>query len=76
MNEKVVDTIAEHLGLAPQDLDKEALLREDLGLGPVELSDLLNELSQKFDITFNPEDLTSLQTVEDLIVLVEDNSIE
>jgi acyl carrier protein len=76
VNEKVVNTIAEHLGLAPQDVDKEALLREDLGLGPVELSDLLNELSQKFDITFNPEDLTNLQTIEDLIVLVEDNSIE
>jgi acyl carrier protein len=76
MNEKIINTMAEHLGLAPQDIDKEALLREDLGLGPVELSDLLNELSQKFDVTFNPEDMAGLQSVEDLIVLVEDNSIE
>ena len=72
---KVIQAIADHLGLTPQDLEKEALLRDDLNLGPVELTDLINDLSQKFDITFNPEDVAGLQTVEDLIMLVEDNSI-
>ncbi len=76
MQEKVITAVAEHLGLTPQDIDKGALLRDDLNLGPVEISDLLNTLSEQFDITFDPDDVSSIQTVEDLIMLVEDNSIE
>ena len=75
METKTVQAIADHLGLSPQDLDKGVLLRDDLGLGPVELTDLLNDLSVKFDITFDSEDISGLQTLEDLLVLVEDNSL-
>ena len=68
----ILESIAEHLGLSPEDIDPKALLREDLNLGPVELNDLLNFLSKKYDIIFEPEDL---KTAEDLILLVEDNLI-
>ncbi len=73
---KIIQAIAEHLGLLPEDVDRQSLLRDDLGLGPVELNDLLNDLSKKFDVIFNPEDTQELQKVEDLIVLVEDNLLE
>lgn len=72
----IIQAIADHLGLTPEDIDKSSHLQDDLGLGPVELTDLLNDLSVKFDIVFSPEDTDNLQTVEDLIVLVEDNLIE
>ncbi|MBI2601192.1 acyl carrier protein [Candidatus Daviesbacteria bacterium] len=75
-NREILETIAEHLGLSAEDLDKQSLLREDLGLGPIELNDLLHELSQKYNITFEPEDVENLQKLEDLLVLVEDNSLE
>lgn len=76
-NEKqIIQVIAEHLGLSPEDLDRHSLLREDLGLGPLELNDLLNELSTRFDVIFSPEDTENLRKVEDLIVLVEDNLLE
>lgn len=76
-NEKdIIQAIAEHLTLAPEDVEKDAGLREDLSLGPIELNDLLNVLATKFDITFNPEDIEDLHTVEDLVSLVEDNLIE
>ncbi len=71
----IITTITEHLGLNPEDLDRNALLSEDLGLGPIELNDLLSNLSQKYDITFEPEDVEKLKKVEDLILLVEDNLI-
>lgn len=71
-----MQAIAEHLGLSPEDLDRHSLLRDDLGLGPVQLNDLLSDLSAKFDVIFNPEDTQDLQQVEDLIVLVEDNLLE
>lgn len=73
---EILETIAEHLGVSAEDLDKHSLLREDLGLGPIELNDLLHALSQKFNVTFEPEDVENLQKLEDLLVLVEDNSLE
>ena len=75
-DKKIIQAIAEHLGLLSDDLDSQSLLREDLGLGPVELNDLLHDLSAKFDVIFDAEDTEHLQKVEDLIVLVEDNLIE
>ena len=72
----IMRVIAEHLALGPEDLDRQALLREDLGLGPIELNDLLLDLSGKFNITFEPSDVENLKKVEDLIVLVEDNLLE
>lgn len=72
----ILKIIAEHLGLSPEDLDKHALLREELGLGPIELNDLLSALSQKFNINFEPQDAKSLHNIEDLIILVEDNLLD
>lgn len=77
MDEKaILRAITEHLGLSVEDIDRNALLREDLSLGPIELNDLLNNLSQKFKITFAPSDVDNLKKVEDIIVLVEDNLLE
>ena len=77
MDEKaILQAIAEHLGLSLEDIDRHALLRDDLGLGPIELNDLLNDLSKKFNITFDPQEVDSLQKVEDLIVMVEDNLLD
>lgn len=77
MDEKeILQAITEHLGLSLEDIDRNALLREDLSLGPIELNDLLSNLSQKFRITFDPSDVDSLKKVEDIIVLVEDNFLE
>lgn len=75
-DKEIIQAIAEHLTLSPEDIDKEANLREDLSLGLIELNDLLNALALKFDIIFNPEDIENLHTVEDLVSLVEDNLIE
>lgn len=71
----ILESIAEHLGLSAEDIDSKALLREDLNLGPVELNDLLNFLSKKYEIVFEPQDTENLNTVEDLILLAEDNLI-
>lgn len=75
-DKKILDIIAQHLGLAPEDIDRRASLHDELGLGPIQLNDLLNELSNKFDIVFTPEDTEHLEDVEDLIFLVEDNLID
>lgn len=73
---QIIQAIAEHLGLSPEDLDRQALLRENLGLGLIELNDLLSDLSQRFNVEFDPEEVEHLRSVGDLIVLIEDNLIE
>lgn len=72
----ILQAIAEHLGLLAEDLDKQALLREELGLGPIELNDLLDYLSKKFGVIFKSDEIENVSKVEDLIVLVEDNLLE
>ena len=77
MDEKIIfQTIAEYLGISPEDVERDALLREDLNLGPIELNDLLHNLSQKFNINFIPSEVDNLKKVEDIIVMVEDNLLE
>lgn len=73
---EIIKAISEHLGLNPEDLDRHALLVEELGLGPIELNDLLVSLSHKFNISFDPSEVKGLQKVEDLAVLVEDNLLD
>ena len=75
-NIDVLQAIAEHLAVSSEDLDPKAMLREDLSFGPIELNDLLDYLSKKFKVTFEPDEVENLRKVEDLIVLVEDNLIE
>ena len=73
---KIIQVIAEHLGLSPEDLDRHASLREELNLGPIELNDLLSDLSQKFDVSFTEEEIEDIKKIDDLIVLIEDNLID
>lgn len=73
---QIIKTIAEYLGLNPEDLDRHAMLREDLNLGPIELNDLLLHLSQKFNITFESDEIEDINKVEDLVNLVEDNLLD
>ena len=72
----VIAEIAKHLGVTPNDIDANAALSDDLGLGPVEMADLIGAISQKFDVNFNPQDLASIKSVHDLVVAVEDLSLE
>lgn len=73
---QIIQAIAEHLGLSAEDLDRHALLRDELNLGPIEIDELLNFLSQKFDVNIEPEEVEDLKKVDDLVVLIEDNLID
>lgn len=73
---EVILEIAKHLGVTPQDIDISAGLSDDLGLGPVEMADLISAISQKFNVAFGNSELHSIKTVNDLVVAVEDLSLE
>lgn len=76
MQQQVIEEIAKHLGITSADIDSNASLSEDLGIGPVELADLLSALSLKFKITFEPSEVERIRTVNDIVVMVEDQSLE
>lgn len=76
MQKQVIAEFAKHLGVTPQDIDLNASLTEDLGIGPVELADLITYMSEKFQVTFHGSDIEGLRTVNDLVVAIEDLSLE
>ena len=76
MQTQVIEEIAKHLGVTSQDIDTHSSLQEDLGLGPVELADLLLALSRKFNVNFDPTEVEGIKTVNDIVVMVEDLSLE
>lgn len=73
---KIIEAIAESLGLPIADIDMESHLQDDLGLNPVEIADLLGNLANKFHIIFDPSEPSQVKTVGDLIDLIEDKLLE
>lgn len=73
---EIIEEIAKYLGVTPQDIDLSASLSDNLGLGAIELADLLSALSVRFDVTFNPTEIENLRTVHDIVIMVEDLSLE
>jgi acyl carrier protein len=72
----ILEAIADGLALPVADIDTDSSLKDDLGLNPVEMADLLSNLSKKFNIIFDPSELEHIKTVGDLVVLVEDKLLE
>lgn len=76
MQQQIIAEIAKHLAVTPADIDANATLSEDLGLGPVEVADLLSYLSSQFHVTFDQSEVENLLSVHDIIVAIEDLSLE
>lgn len=73
---EIIKIVSEHLGVNPDDIEKDALLREDLGLNTIELNDLLGILAKKFNISFDPNEAQAIETIEDLIHMTEDSLLD
>ncbi len=73
MREKIKETIAHSVGLDVADLEEEARIKEDLGIEPASLSDLLETLKQDLGIDIPPSELAEVETVEEFIELAENH---
>jgi acyl carrier protein len=74
--QQIIEAIADNLTLPAADIDLESSLKDDLSLNPVEIADLLYSLTTKFKINFDPTEIASIRTVDDLVILVEDKLLE
>lgn len=74
--QQIIEAIADNLALPAGDIDLEASLKDDLGLNPVEIADLLQYLTQQFNLHFDPPEIESLRTVGNLVEMVEDKLLD
>lgn len=74
--QEIIEAIAEHLALPTADIDLSLSIKDDLGLNPVEKADLLHGLSGKFKLVFAPDEIEGIQSVGDLVELIEDKLLE
>ena len=63
--------MAERLGLQVEQIVPEARLKEDLGLDSLDAVELAIAVERKFEIEVPEEELTKLNTVADMVALVE-----
>lgn len=73
----LVGIISEKFGVDGSQINPNANLRDDLNLSKIEIIDLIEMLTSKFNISM-PEDLNieSLSTVSDVLNLIEQQSTE
>ncbi len=71
MFEKVKDLLVEQMSLDPDAITMEAELVNDLGLNSLEMADMVVICEDKFDITFDEQDLPGLMTIGDIVNYIE-----
>lgn len=74
--QQIIEAIADNLALPAADIDLEASLKDDMGLNPVEIADLLAHLSRNFHIVFDSSEISEVKTIGDLSELVEDKLLD
>jgi acyl carrier protein len=73
---EIIEAIADILALPPGDIDPRAHIQDDMGLNPVEKADLLHNLAAKFKIVFVPGESETIETIGDVVDLIEDKLLE
>ncbi|HZZ98641.1 MAG TPA: phosphopantetheine-binding protein [Candidatus Saccharimonadia bacterium] len=74
--QKVQHACSETIGLSPAEVLADYDLREDLGMSPVEIGEVLMRLQEEYQVELTKEELKTiveeLTTVDSLVTYVED----
>lgn len=76
MFEKLQRIIAEQLNIEEDTITLSSSLKEDLGADSLDIFELVMALEEEYNTEFNQEDLTEINTVEDIIKYLADKGIE
>jgi acyl carrier protein len=74
IDEKVKQIVAEQLGVEEGQVTNEASFMDDLGADSLDTVELVMALEEEFDIEISDEDAEKIQTVQDAIVYINENS--
>lgn len=71
MFEKLKSILVQEMNINADEITMDSELTNDLGFNSLELADLVLLCEEKFDITFEDEDLPTLITVRDVVNYLE-----
>lgn len=73
VEERVIDIVAEQLGVEREKLSRETSFVNDLGADSLDTVELVMELEEEFDITIPDESAEKIQTVGQAVEHIEAN---
>lgn len=76
MFEKIKEIVAEQLSCNEDEITMDTNFRDDLGADSLDLFELVMALEEEYDVEIPSEDLTNINTVEDVINYLKDKGIE
>ncbi len=74
IQERIKQIVAEQLGVDEDQVTNEASFMDDLGADSLDTVELVMALEEEFDIEISDEDAEKIQTVQDAIDYVSENS--
>lgn len=76
MLEKMKEIIAEQLSVDENEIALETSFKDDLGADSLDLFELVMALEEEYDVEIPSDDLTELNTVEDVINYLKNKGVE
>ena len=76
MLEKMKEIIAEQLSVDESESALETSFKDDLGADSLDLFELVMALEEEYDVEIPSDDLTELNTVEDVINYLKNKGVE
>ena len=76
MLEKMKEIIAEQLSVDESEIALETSFKDDLGADSLDLFELVMSLEEEYDVEIPSDDLTELNTVEDVINYLKNKGVE
>jgi len=74
IEERVKQIVAEQLGVDEGQVTNEAAFMDDLGADSLDTVELVMALEEEFDIEISDEDAEKIQTVQDAVNYITENS--
>ena len=71
--EKLKAIIADVLNLDPDEITPECTLAEDLGADSLDMFQIVNELSEEYEVDFDEEKAIEVKTVADALALLKES---
>ena len=76
MFEKIKEIVAEQLSCNEDEITMDTNFKDDLGADSLDIVELVMALEEEYDVEIPSEDLTNINTVEDVINYLRDKGIE
>ncbi|WP_375168823.1 acyl carrier protein [Sneathia sanguinegens] len=71
MFEKIKNILLEQLDIDEKDIKLDSKLIEDLGADLLDVAEIISAIETEFNVEFKKEELNDIETIQDIIVLLE-----